>query len=70
MKPYYDVPTQVKFYDYDNKVTLGGIAYRDIVICGCCGGVIPIEEMDDGNYGVEFRRELAWINVSCAIIGD
>ena len=69
MKPYYDVPTQIEFVDYENEEKLGGIAYHDIVICGCCGGVIPIEEMNDGNYGFEFQRELEWTNVSDEILG-
>lgn len=43
------VPTQVKFLDFDgddngNPVWLGGIAYQDVIICGCCGARILLEE--------------------------
>lgn len=37
---YFPVPTQVQFWDYK-----GGIAYRDEIICGCCGGVFNISEI-------------------------
>ena len=42
---YFEIPTQVKFYDADTKQYIGGIAYRDEVICGCCGGIFSIEEL-------------------------
>ena len=38
-KKYYNKPTQVKFYDVDNDLWVGGIAYHDEIICGCCGGI-------------------------------
>lgn len=31
---YFEVPTQVKFWDYFDEHYLGGIAYRDEIICG------------------------------------
>lgn len=40
----FDVPTQVLFVDEDG-VWRGGIAYRDEIICGCCGGVYEIDEV-------------------------
>ena len=45
---YFDNPTQVKFYDSDAGECgeyVGGIAYRNEVICGCCGGTFEIEEL-------------------------
>ena len=42
---HFDSPTQVVFWDVDGDHWIGGIAYGDVVICGCCGGVIPIEEI-------------------------
>lgn len=42
---YFDVPTQVKFWDYDSGNYLGGIAYRDEITCGCCGGIVEISEI-------------------------
>ena len=46
---YYDEPTQVKFFDFDNEASCwtGGIAYHDVVICGCCGATIKISELYD-----------------------
>lgn len=42
---YFAVPTQVKFWDYEGGHYLGGIAYRDEIICGCCGGIFDINEI-------------------------
>lgn len=39
---YFEVPTQVKFWDPAGNHYVGGIAYRDEIICGCCGGVMGI----------------------------
>ena len=45
----FNLPTQVKFLDFDGDddgkpVWLGGIAYQDVIICGCCGTAIDLEE--------------------------
>lgn len=50
MKRFYDAPTQVYFVD-EEGVWHGGIAYRDEIICGCCGGVYEIAEV------IEFAPE-------------
>lgn len=42
---YFNVPTQVKFFDYNGGHYIGGIAYRDEIICGCCGGVFNINKI-------------------------
>lgn len=42
---YYSLPTQVKFWDVDGDHYVGGIAYQDLIICGCCGGLIPIQDV-------------------------
>ena len=36
---YYDIPTQVKFFDFGSEEPywIGGIAFQDVIICGCCG---------------------------------
>ena len=48
---YFEHPTQVKFIDMDRGSEephwLGGIAYKDEIICGCCGGVFDIKEYYD-----------------------
>ena len=40
----YNEPTQVKWYDYEDMAQYG-IAYKDYVICACCGSLIPIEQI-------------------------
>ena len=42
---YFEVPTQVKFRDVDGDHYIGGIAYRNEIICGCCGGIFDISEI-------------------------
>lgn len=42
---YFEDPTQVKFWDHFDGHYLGGIAYRDEIICGCCGSIINISEI-------------------------
>ena len=39
---YFEAPTQVKFWD---ERYIGGIAYRDEIICGCCGGIFRISDV-------------------------
>ena len=43
MKTYFEVPTQVAYWDESHYV--GGIAYHDMIICGCCGGLVEIKEV-------------------------
>lgn len=76
MKVWYDVPTQVCFWDLDNQCWVGGIAYQDQLICLCCGGVMDLNEMKEG-YELfedipampvrEFRK---WVSLSDECIGD
>ena len=49
-KIYYDDPTQVKFWDADGYHWIGGVAYHDVIICGCCGGVFEITERSSRRY--------------------
>ena len=48
-KKYFQVPTQVRFWDYmvddGEDHWLNGIAYRDEVICACCGGIFEIRDI-------------------------
>lgn len=69
MKLFYDVPTQVKFLNINEEDNswLGGIAYGEIIICMCCGGVINIEEyLGDGGEIIE----LEWIDLNEEVVGD
>ena len=43
--PTFDIPTQVMFWDFTENCYTYGIAYKDEVICGCCGGVFEIAEI-------------------------
>ena len=45
---YYERPTQVVFVDPENPGDwLNGIAFRDVIICSCCGGTFEIDEVID-----------------------
>lgn len=80
IKDYYDVPTMVTFLDYNYEdvpieeiPVLAGIAYKDEIICGCCGGIIEIKELKEwyARYGIkENFDELNWINIVEEIAGD
>lgn len=84
-KDYYERPTQVLFLDFESVTDIteiryiGGIAYQDEIICGCCGGIFSIEELieDYDNYVVRnpflnafpLIRPMSWIDISEEIIG-
>ena len=40
--PTFNTPTQVMFWDIYGDHYTYGIAYKDEIICGCCGGVFKI----------------------------
>lgn len=42
---YFGAPTQVKFWDVDGDHYIGGIAYRNEIICGCCGSIFSIRKI-------------------------
>lgn len=71
VKNYYDFPTQVRFYDVDGDHYLGGIAYQDVIICGCCGGTIEISEIIE-NTPKQFIpiRDLDWEGIAVVISPD
>ena len=69
---HFDVPTQVAFWDYAQRRYIGGIAYGDEIICGCCGSIVEIAEVYDfAPSGVEpiviYKN---WVNFNEWIIGD
>lgn len=60
---YFEKPTQVKFWDPDgDNYWIGGIGYRDEIICGCCGSVFKVSELlkDDPNSIIQ----LPWIDIN------
>ena len=79
---YYEQPTMVRFFDpnyiddyevenrYETPM-LGGIAYQDVVICGCCGGTFNLRELNEWNktQNLEYE-ELEWIDIVDAIVGE
>ena len=71
---YFGVPTQGKFWDYMGEHYLGGIAYRDGIICGCCGVVIGISDIYE--FAPDTLEEDPiiipdrWVDFSREICGD
>ena len=67
MKMYYDYPTQVIFKDspdvMDEPRWIGGIAYHDEVICGECGSILSLEDIEE-------IIDLPWVSISEEIGGD
>lgn len=66
MKQYFETPTQVLFKQDEETMRengvewFAGIAYHDEIICGCCGGIMEIEE-------VEMIQPFSWNDLTVAI---
>lgn len=64
---YFNDPTQVAFIESDEIVDepqwIGGIAFQSYIICGECGGVIDLKDVED-------IRVMPWISISEDILGD
>ncbi len=73
---YYDKPTQVEFFDVDDEIPcwLGGIAFHDVIICGCCGATIEISELydraEETRLGKDPVKALNWIDINEEIKGE
>ena len=71
---YFDVPTQVKFWDVDGDHYIGGIAYRNEIICGCCGGIFDISEIYESAPDMLEEDPIIpyddWVDISSEIRGD
>lgn len=68
---YYNVPTQVKFYEQGKYY--GGIGYKDIIIDGHSGSVMSVEKVvqnavDEGIEPDQAIIELDWISLNEDII--
>lgn len=75
MDYFFDRPTQVAFYNVEDKCYDAGIADGDRIICLCCGGIIPIQELLDEVEEVapEIKKpiiELFWCNLREECLGD
>ena len=64
MTTYFEKPTQVKFWDVETERYICGIAYRDEIICGECGGIISIDELyEDVSDGIEVIKVYkSWVD--------
>jgi len=66
----FETPTQVKYWDEGYYV--GGIAYQDYIICGCCGGLMDIDEIIE--FGTDAPEgaivSLDWIDIEHEIKGE
>ena len=66
MKTYYERPTQVRWFEIEEKRWFGGIAYRDEIICGCCGSILELNEFEE--YEVVELGD--WVNIEEEIRGE
>lgn len=56
----------VEFTFGDDDEPIGGILVDDkYIICGCCGGVIEVDDPE-----VKINKILSWINISNEILGE
>lgn len=70
---FFEVPTQVKFYEAAEEDYIGGIAYRNEIIYGCCGSVLEISDVivEAEEEGIEEPIiKLPWIDIQSEIIGE
>lgn len=73
MNDYFDIPTQVMFWDEGDKQYTFGIAYKDEIICGCCGGIFEIEdiiELTPEDKHPIYSYGDNWADLRDAIFGD
>lgn len=68
MNMFFTRPTQVKFWDECNQQWMGGIGYRDEIICGCCGGIFEVDELLESNSNSIVR--LPWVDINEEIRGE
>ena len=76
MDLYYEHPVQVKYWDNGLQNYIGGIAYHDFIICGCCGKACSVDAIID--EALKFSKiepdkaiiELDWIDINQEIIGE
>lgn len=68
---YFEIPTQVKFWD---GRYIDGIAYRDEIICGCCGGIFRINEIYEFAPDTLEEDPIVvydnWVDINYNICGD
>ena len=70
---YFEEATQVVYWESVGEQWFAGIAYKDFVICGCCGSVIEIKEIYDcapGHIENPIQRFSNWVDITEVIAGD
>ena len=71
---YFETPTQVKFWEYFDEQYFGGIAYRNEIICGCCGGIFSISKIYEFAPNTLEEDPIVvydWVDISSKIrVGD
>ena len=63
---------QVMFYDKENEMIHGGLLMDNgDIICGCCGGIIPADEIggEDNDHEIIKVYDF-WVNLDETICGD
>ena len=65
MKRQYDKPTRIRWFEPNVKCWLGGIAYKDEIICGCHGDILKLDGFEEDEV-VELGE---WINIEKEIRG-
>lgn len=56
---------QVDFYDDENREYHSGILVNKYIICGCCGGVFEVSELDADKISIYDD----WTNIEDTICG-
>ena len=74
MEKYFDCPKQVMFADPDNVGGwIVGIAYKDEIICACCGGIFNIDDVVEQAAANGVKQAIYpyedWIDVAVEITG-
>ena len=66
-KDFYPIPTQVRWgetSDDEELIENFGIAFKDKIICGCCGGTVNLDDED-----IYVFEELEWVDITDTIEG-
>ena len=72
-KELFENPVQVKFWDFEDGRWCAGIAWKEHIICACCGATFEIKEVYE--YApVSIENPIiiyeTWVNLFEEITGD
>lgn len=52
-------PTHIKWFDFfEGEEFKHGIAFNGVVICACCGGVVPLDEIYEAADDFEIENPI------------